>query len=563
MCRRAAIPYNLKDAAAFLNIEHQKVEAGIVLIKLFSMPTDRTPPPDAWEEFCHYCRVDVLASREIYHRLKKSFPLDDGFLFDVRMNERGIPVNLDALAHAEGLVGTALIELRTEFAKITGLLPTQRDRVLAWLQERGYPSDNLQALTMERVLDDPPEEMSVDAVRALELRAGGAFAALAKIPVMRASACSDSRVRGVFLWSGALRTHRWSGKIIQPQNFKRPTVKQTELAYAMIKQGCDVDDLLMSFDSLPETIASSVRHFIELPGREFLDGDYSNIEGRVAPWLAGQDDLLDAFRLYDRKLTELGKKAAKDFDVYVAMASKIFRIKPQDVNSDQRWVGKTLVLGAMYGIGARKFKKTCDENGQKLGKEECESIISRYRELNDQIVATWKRLEEAVKNAIRNPGSRYKVNGKIEYYYGSFGTAGFHALCCVLPSGHKLVYPLARLKTVPKKFDGREEVMMEEIQYWAKERFVVGWGWQGTYRSKLFENCVQAIAGDFLTHGLLNAERQGFNIFACIHDQALAVKEPHQTPEQFKEAMCQLPPWAEDFPLEASCSVTPFYQKDT
>jgi len=76
------------------------------------------------------------------------------------------------------------------------------------------------------------------------------------------------------------------------------------------------------------------------------------------------------------------------------------------------------------------------------------------------------------------------------------------------------------------------------------------------------ENAVQAIAGDLMTEGALEAERQGFKIFMLVHDQALAEWEPGQDPEDFCRALCTLPDWAEGLPLEAEGGFVPFYKKD-
>ena len=44
---------------------------------------------------------------------------------------------------------------------------------------------------------------------------------------MQACRCADDRARGLILYHGA-STGRWSGKLIQPQNFPRGTVKDAE-----------------------------------------------------------------------------------------------------------------------------------------------------------------------------------------------------------------------------------------------------------------------------------------------------------------------------------------------
>jgi DNA polymerase I-like protein with 3'-5' exonuclease and polymerase domains len=71
-------------------------------------------------------------------------------------------------------------------------------------------------------------------------------------------------------------------------------------------------------------------------GYVLIDSDSSQIEARVLAWLAGQNDLVDAF--------ESGE------DVYRIMAAKIYRRqKLENVTDDERFVGKTTILGCISG----------------------------------------------------------------------------------------------------------------------------------------------------------------------------------------------------------------------
>ena len=73
-----------------------------------------------------------------------------------------------------------------------------------------------------------------------------------------------------------------------------------------------------------------------------VEADSAQIEARVLAWLAEQGDLVTAF--------------ANKEDVYKKMASKIYGVKEETVTKDQRFVGKTTILGAGYGMGAPKFQ---------------------------------------------------------------------------------------------------------------------------------------------------------------------------------------------------------------
>jgi len=79
-------------------------------------------------------------------------------------------------------------------------------------------------------------------------------------------------------------------------------------------------------------------------GYVFIDCDSSQIEARTLAWLAGQDDLVDAFD--------------KGEDVYKIMASSIYEVPIDKVTDDQRFVGKTTILGCGYGMGSRSSKRS-------------------------------------------------------------------------------------------------------------------------------------------------------------------------------------------------------------
>ena len=78
-------------------------------------------------------------------------------------------------------------------------------------------------------------------------------------------------------------------------------------------------------------------------GSVFIDCDSSQIEARTLAWLAGQDDLVSAFK--------------EGQDVYRIMASVIYG-KPQDqITKDERFVGKTTILGCI-AAGTRVLCET-------------------------------------------------------------------------------------------------------------------------------------------------------------------------------------------------------------
>ena len=72
--------------------------------------------------------------------------------------------------------------------------------------------------------------------RVLELRLGGAQAAVKKIDPLLQRARADGRVRSAFCHHGA-STGRWTGEGLQPQNLKRSTVADLDAAIAAVSSG--------------------------------------------------------------------------------------------------------------------------------------------------------------------------------------------------------------------------------------------------------------------------------------------------------------------------------------
>jgi len=615
MCRKAAIPESLGKAAAFLGLDQQKENIGKDLIGGFSKQRDLTrlhPPvgaidPDtilpmkrggftkgkkpknrksaspvldaeilwdwqvkvgselmtvrkAWELFKDYCRQDVRTEREVHRKLHK-FELTGqalkSFLFNLSMNDKGVPVNITALKHAQRLIKQYEKRAHLRFKNMTGLRPTQGKKFKPWLQERGYFRDDLQAITVEDFLQDYGDLLTEEAHAALSLYQLLNFAALAKVPAMLNSACDDGYVRGTLMWHGA-RTGRATGKIIQPQNFKKATM-QTMLAYQMICDGCSLEDLMELWGSPLEVIACCARHFIQLPGTDFYDADFVGVEARLTPWCV--DDVVKLQSILD------------GVDPYKRIATMVFDVPYEEVTKAQRTISKPVELGCCYGVGGQGL-----QNGlagapynTKVSLKECKRIVKIYRDNHPETVAGWREIEDAVKLAIKEGKSSTILNGRVKV--GQVKTAGLKYFVLQLPSGRRLYYPSPEIK--PKwveytlKEMAEDEWKAKQKGYWRDEiRFMgqrpnnAGWGRIATYGSRLFENIVQAMGADLLDEGCISAVEAGFDIFLIVHDQALCYAHPVLTLKQFEEAFCSVGDWAATFPLAADGAVVPFYMKE-
>jgi len=573
MARTAALPASLGRLAEALGLAQQKDTRGAALIRKFCimqkktgtriMPADQ---PEAFRELCEYCRQDVRTERAAHHALSafelKGQPLAT-FQLDIAINSRGLPVNLDGLRKAQVLIDQESSIIGIQFYNLTGFQHSQNVELLKWLKERGYEGENLQVKTIEAALENEEDDFEIDVMegdslevkQALTLKSQIGFASIKKIKSMLACAGPhDNRVRGTIIYHGPT-TGRWAGALIQPQNFKRPTIDCTDEAYKWICNGIDLEDLRLMFGNPLEVISSCIRHFIHdvstvsMSWKEpenpayfirmslpMLDADYAAIESRIVCWYAGQEDALQQYR--------------DKVDRYVFMARVIYKKPHGEIDREERFVGKQTVLGCGFGMGPPKFRVTAAKFGHVLETGLEDIAVAAFRKANPKIVASWYNTERAAKMAINNKGHKYAVRGcHPGVVFFCVDTAGMTFLFIRLPSGRKLAYPHPRIED-------------DRVTFWGKST-TAQWERIHTYGGKLVENIVQGIAADIMAHGACNAESHGYEIATLIHDEALAYYHEYrgETVEDFVNLLVELPSWATGLPVEAEGEIVPYYKK--
>jgi len=140
------------------------------------------------------------------------------------------------------------------------------------------------------------------------------------------------------------------------------------------------DDKL-NLQNLPRK--SKLKESIIAPeGYVLINSDSSQIEARTLAWLAGQSDLVRAFE--------------KGEDVYKTMASKIYLKDVGEITDEERFVGKTTILGCGYGMGAEKFHNQLKTFGKDVPHEVCDRIISVYRKTFPRIQHLWDQGQRCI-----------------------------------------------------------------------------------------------------------------------------------------------------------------------
>ena len=256
------------------------------------------------------------------------------------------------------------------------------------------------------------------------------------------------------------------------------------------------------------------RSIIAPPGYTLIDADSAQIEARVLAWLAEQDDLTHAFRAGE--------------DVYVKMASRIYGVAESDVTKDQRFVGKTTILGAGYGMGAIKFQAQLKNFGFDMDIAEARRVISIYREANWKINKLWRDAQQAL---VELHSSR-----KISLGYGSVLELVPEETAIRLPSGLLLRYD-------DLKFDTTEKGV--EFHYKTRR------GRNRIYGGKVIENVCQAIARCIIGEQMLKIAKK-HRVVLTVHDSVVACvpdEEVEEAQAYVEECMRWIPDWAEGLPI--------------
>ncbi len=366
-----------------------------------------------------------------------------------------------------------------------------------------------------------------------------------------------------------------SGRGMQLQNLARPTMPQREIDFAatVLKDGtfeCFYED---PSSVLPNLLRGEI---IAPAGKKLIVADYSNVEGRVLAWLAGEEWKLQAFRDFD---------AGHGHDLYKLAYARAFGVKPEDVTKPQRQIGKVLELALGYGGGAAAFARFASGYGMDLnemaeyvkssapranwldaadsysffaekkmtgGLEReafiaCDVLKRLWRKSNPKIVQFWANVGQAVQKAIVSRES-------VRVGYVAF-TRTESFLVIRLPSGRLLCYPS------PKTNPG---VGKDSFTYMGVNQFSRKWEKIESYGAKNVENITQAVACDLLSEGLLRMDAAGYKTVLTIHDEAIteAPDTDEFTFKKMEHLMSTLPDWAPELPLVAAGYEAYRYRKD-
>ena len=551
------LPLSLDGVSKALNLTDKKLDTGKALIKYFSHPCKPTringnrtrnypkDAPEKWEMYKEYNMYDVLAEREIFHRLEQ-YEIPDierkMYVLDQNINDRGILVDTE-LAESAIAVDNEYTAILAEKAKqLTGIEnPNSAAQIKAWINQ--VTGRAVESLSKDAIPDlmkefaDYPEVINI-----LNLHKRLSKTSTKKYYAMLNCAMADNRARGTFQFYGANRTGRWAGRLIQLQNLSKNHVSNIDIPRELIRAR-DWESVEMMYDDVVDILSQLVRTaLIASPGKVFSVADFSAIEARVISWLANEKWRMDVFH-GDGKIYEA--TGAKMFNVPISAITKGSALRDKSKISE-------LALGYGGSLGALRRM-----GGERMGLSDTEmmSLVRKWRFANPAIVNMWAEFDEASKEAVRyrRPVS-CTCRNIIFDCNGEFMTVQ-------LPSGRKLFYYGPRFKS---KNIGRSTSPVESLYYQGVVQETKQWGEIDTYGGKLTENIVQAAARDLLGNSMLQLEKAGYYPVCHIHDECL-VEVPKDSAEfcynEMVDIMSTPPEWAKDLPLKADGYITPFYLK--
>ena len=454
-------------------------------------------PPEQLLRYGEYCMNDVALTWELFGNMSKDFPRVELRLIDltIRMfTEPSLALDLqvlgDHLESVKDLKAMALCAYEKE-----DMMSNQKFAIM--LQAAGAtppikvsPTTGKNTYAFSKTDEEFKALLEHDspAVQALVAARLGTKSTIEETRTERFIGIAKRGLMPVPLRYYAAHTGRWGG-----------------------------DDKL-NLQNIPRN--SPLKHAIFAPtGYVMIDSDSSQIEARTLAWLAEQNDLVDAF---DR-----GE------DVYKIMASAIYGKDVSEITKDERFVGKTTILGCGYGMGAAKFQAQLKNFNVEITLGEATRIIDTYRTTYPKITALWKKAGLALEAMLRGSATELGRNGVLLVC----GRDGI-----LLPNELWLRYPNLRMVTA-------EDGLRNELVYDTKRgKATIP---NRIYGGKVIENVCQALARIVIGEQMLLIAKK-YKVVMTVHDAiaCIAPKAEAKTAQEYVEMCMRMrPKWAKDLPL--------------
>ena len=396
----------------------QKLETGLELIKLFSVPNEKNgfQAPTAellqsdpellekWKLFLEYCGQDAKAGSIVTKgtlglgsmtmSMANTLNERENEIITYDMNQRGWPVDMDLVYEMKEQYETNLQKVSEEFYQELGIDPDDLNlnsspQLQKWCEARGVRSKSFDSESVDKLIPklqkrlasmqatDPKYQDFHEVYRMLLTKQELGGTALKKLQVIIDTVGEDGRLRNQYMHVGAGQTYRTSGKGVQMQNLKR-------LGANMLEDMTDVYDNWYSNEVLGENLRQVFTS--SHPDGQLIVGDFSSVESRGLAWLAGADWKIDAFK--------------RGEDMYKIAASGIYNTPYEQVTKAQRQVGKVAELSCGYQGGPNAVARFASIYGVDFTEDERVKLVRDWRDSNPEIVQLWQTIDELLHETV-------------------------------------------------------------------------------------------------------------------------------------------------------------------
>jgi DNA polymerase len=485
--------------------------------------------PQELSAYGNYCRNDVELTYQLFKHLSKGFPVSELMVIDQTIRMYTEPVIELDVPTLEQHLEEVLERKRTLLADM-GLGDGISDETLT----KALMSNAIFAKYLTNLGVDPPKKISPTTGKETLAfsKTDKAFTDLLEHPDERVQSAVAARL-GV---KSTLEETRTKALIEVANRGRLPIMLNYYGAHTGRFSGGDK----LNLQNLPARGNNSIRRALKAPpSHKIIACDSSQIEARMVAYVAGQDDLVQAF--------------AEGRDVYSEFATEVYGRKITKADKVERFVGKTCILGLGYGMGAEKFRRTL-EIGQggisvKIELHEADRIVRLYRQKNFKIVQLWNLCGRALNHMVTGQ------NGQIVDWipYDSEGI--------ILPNKMRIRYPALRT-------DGSQFYYIADAREYRKamqERVLNGEikeiNWTKIYGGKVTENLVQALARIVVAEQMA-AIGQHYHVAFQVHDEIIITApgdEASNAEQLLVQTMSTPPIWAQGLPVACESGMADSY----
>jgi DNA polymerase len=482
---------------------------GDTVHKVMGMRAQDIKNTGLWPEMCSYAMNDARECFYIYQKLYPEFPAEERIIMDLVLRAAVVP-----RLHADvTMLGEHLTELRKR--KNTLLRESGYDKA-ALMSQQSF-QDALESLGVEVEVKTSPTGRSIpafaktDAFMSQLLEYNGSYdddinyqvQTLAAARLSQKSTIEETRAQR-FLDIAQLP---WGNGPLLPVPLRYGGASTHRLS----------GEWKMNMQNLPrDKEKSKLRTALKAPpGDKLITGDLAQIECRIVAKLAREEALVQAFGRGD--------------DVYAKFAEVVFgRTVTKKNQPNERFIGKTAILGLGYGCGHKRFHNMVVTAARQYGiplaglfdEKIAEEVVQTYRNLFNRIRGAWYELDHLLAGTINNPIKQVvrwpdSIKGPLEFKTGRI----------ILPNKMTLRYTLND---------------------------------PGLYGAKIFENIVQALARIVVMQAAVRLARRGYRMILQSHDELLfSVPENNVAAAKIiiSEEMTREPKWLPGLPLAVEIGV--------